>query len=535
MEILQIILISLIVYLGSIGTPWFFGTTGGFYTLGRPLIAAAIVGFILGDMETALAVGVIIQAMYIGIITPGAVMPFDVNYIGYLTTALVVMSNASPELGVTIAVPVGLLGVLIWNIIWVINVYFAHRADRYAEKGSSKGVRMMNVLPQIVNFVLRFVPAFFILFLGRGFLEQVLALIPETVEHYLIVVGGILPALGIGLLLTMIIKDKMYLGVFLLGFLMVVYLELPIIAISIFGIIIAMFAYRLSGKDDEDEVFTQEEQAQPLEGFENRLTNRLLFKTWLTWFFFNGSSQSGERMQGIAFAHSMSRIIDQLYHTKEQRIAAYKRHLTLFNVEPQVGSVVVGVTAAMEEQKAAGAELDDESINTVKVGLMGPLSGIGDTIIVGTMIPILLALAIGITEAAGVAGPIFYLVIYPTVTFIYSWFLFKYGYNAGLTGIQSVISSGQLHRLTTSLNILGLLVMGALSATYIQLTTPLTYTSGEMELALQSILDQILPGLLPLLTVGLVYYLLDKKKKSALWVMGFLFIYALVGVLIKLF
>lgn len=534
MELFQIILISLIVYLGSIGTPWFFGTTGGFYTLGRPLIAAAIVGLILGDLETALAVGIIIQAMYIGVITPGAVMPFDVNYIGYLTVALVVMSNASPELGATIAVPVGLLGVLIWNIIWVVNVYFAHKADKYAEDGNSRGVRMMNLLPQVINFILRFVPAFLILFLGREFLESILAAIPETVEHYLIVVGGVLPALGIGLLLTMIVKDKIYLGVFLLGFLMVVYLELPIIAISIIGTIVALFVYRFA-KNDEEQIHTEQQQDVPQEDKPNRLSKKLLFRTWLTWFFFNGSSQSGERMQGIAFAHSMSRVIEALYHTKEQRAAALKRHLTLFNVEPQVGSVIVGVTSAMEEQKASGAELDDDSINTVKVGLMGPLSGIGDTLIVGTMIPILLAIAIGITEAAGIVGPLFYFIVYPTVTLIYSWFLFKYGYRAGLTGIQNVISSGQLHRLTNSLNILGLLVMGALSASYIELSTPLTYTNGEMELALQDILDQILPGLLPLITVGLVYYLLDKKKKSAIWVMGFLFIFALVGVLIKLF
>ena len=99
MELFQLLLIALFAYLGSIGTPWFFGTTGGFYTLGRPLIAAAIVGIILGDIPTALAVGVLIQAMYIGVITPGAVMSFDVNYIGYLATALVILSGADPKLG----------------------------------------------------------------------------------------------------------------------------------------------------------------------------------------------------------------------------------------------------------------------------------------------------------------------------------------------------------------------------------------------------------------------------------------------------
>ncbi|KUO71154.1 MAG: PTS sugar transporter [Clostridia bacterium BRH_c25] len=246
----QLILIALLAYLGAIGAPWFFGTTGGFYTLGRPLIAAALVGLILGDVKLALEVGILIQAMYIGIITPGAVMPFDVNYIGYLTTALVVLSKMDPKLAPTLAVPVGLLGVLIWNVIWVVNVYFVHKADKYAEAGNMNGVKMMNILPQVVNFALRFIPAFIILYLGKDFLQTIISSIPDSVTHYLQVVGGMLPALGIGLLLNMIIKEKIYLGVFLVGFIIVVYLKLPIIPIALFGIVLALFWYKFAASKE---------------------------------------------------------------------------------------------------------------------------------------------------------------------------------------------------------------------------------------------------------------------------------------------
>ncbi len=248
---LKLILIALLAYLGAIGTPWFFGTTGGFYTLGRPLIASALVGLILGNMPVALEVGVIIQAMYIGIITPGAVMPFDVDYIGYLTTALVILSNMDPKLAPTLAVPVGLIGVLIWNLIWVINVYFAHKADKYAESGNLHGVASMNLYPQIVNFILRFVPAFVILYFGNGFLQHLVTIIPPFLNHYLQVVGGLLPALGIGLLLNMIVKDKIYLGIFLVGFLLVEYLKLPILAIALFGIVLAAFWFKFTSKPGE--------------------------------------------------------------------------------------------------------------------------------------------------------------------------------------------------------------------------------------------------------------------------------------------
>ena len=255
---------------------------------------------------------------------------------------------------------------------------------------------------------------------------------------------------------------------------------------------------------------------------ENKIEKKTLRKAFLTWFFFNGSSQSGERMQGIAFAHSISPVIDQLYHTKEARAEAYKRHLALFNVEPQVG-VILGVTSAMDTM--IDYDLDDDTINTVKVALMGPLSGIGDTMIVGTFIPILLAIAIGITNAAGIVGPLMYFLSYPIITLLYSWYLFKFGYNVGINGGQSVMSSGKIHSLTNSLNVLGLLVMGALSASYISLSTPLSYKNGEMVLSLQQIFDNIFPKLLPLLVIGLVYWLLASKKKSPIWVMGFLFVF----------
>jgi PTS system mannose-specific IID component len=268
---------------------------------------------------------------------------------------------------------------------------------------------------------------------------------------------------------------------------------------------------------------------------EKKLSKSALFKSWRTWFFFNGSSQSGVKMQGIAFAHSMLPIIRELYHKDDEIRDALKRHVTLFNVEPQVGTLINGVAAAMEEQRANGADLDDDSINTVKVALMGPMSGIGDTIVPGTIIPILLAISIGITNSAGLIGPLFYFIVYPIALGIISWYLYKFGYKQGVNGIQGVLAGGRINSLTDSLNVLGLLVMGALSASYITLSTPLQYTSGKMVLKLQDIFDKIVPGILPLLLVTFSWLLLSKFKISPLTLMLFIFLFALVGVAIRVF
>lgn len=246
---IQIIIIALFAYLGSIGAPWFFGTTGGWYTLGRPLVASLFVGLILGDVPTALAIGIVLQSMYLGIITPGGALPFDVNYAGWLVPALIILSNADTQLAATLAVPVAMIGVILWNFTWVANVAFVRWADKAAEKGEIKGMFRANVLGgQGLNFIARFVPALLILSVGANGLEDLVALIPQSVTSYLGVVSGMLPALGIGILLNMIVKEKKLIGIFLVGFILFTYLNLPIIAIAIIGAVGAIFYYSYASK-----------------------------------------------------------------------------------------------------------------------------------------------------------------------------------------------------------------------------------------------------------------------------------------------
>jgi len=247
--IIKIIIISLFAYLGSIGAPWFFGTTGGWYTLGRPLVACMIVGLVLGDLKTALGIGIVLQAMYIGVITPGAVLPFDVNFAGYLVPALIILSKADPSVALVLAVPVAMIGVLLWNLTWVLNVFFVHQADHFANKGDSKGIVRSNLGAQVLNFVFHFVPAFIILAYGSTILKSILAGIPTWLTSYLGIVSGMLPALGIGILLNMIIREKQYMGIFLVGFVVAIYLKLPIIAIALIGGVLALFMYSTAAKN----------------------------------------------------------------------------------------------------------------------------------------------------------------------------------------------------------------------------------------------------------------------------------------------
>jgi len=267
---------------------------------------------------------------------------------------------------------------------------------------------------------------------------------------------------------------------------------------------------------------------------EKKVSRRALNKSFWTWFFFHGCSQQAESMLGIAFAHTMVPVIEELYHdSKEETSLALKRHLTLFNTEQQVGSICPGIAIAMEEQRANGL-LPTESIGAVKVALIGPTSAIGDSLWVATIIPILLTIAMAITRSAGTEGvgwigPVLYLIAYPLGTLLLSRYLFNLGYKSGLEGVSKFMASGKLQTLTDALSILGLLVIGALAASFVTFPLPIIIRSiegGNVLVDLEALIEGLFPRLLPLLLTLFVYYLYGKKKWSPMIIMGMIFLLA---------
>ncbi len=241
---------------------------------------------------------------------------------------------------------------------------------------------------------------------------------------------------------------------------------------------------------------------------EKKITQAELNRAWWIWIFFNLSAFSMERMQAPAFVYMISPILKKLYGDKPDEMkAALKRHMVFFNTEPQTGVIAHGVAIAMEEQRANGAPIDDAMINAVKAGIMGPMAGIGDSMIPGTLIPILLAVGIGISSGTGsVVGPIFYIVAYTVIILLVSYYLFNFGYRYGVDAF-SQLAAGGFRRITSSLAVLGLVVAGGVGAVNIALSTPLAYKSGtNVAISVQTQLNSIYPKLLPLaLTLWLFY------------------------------
>lgn len=267
---------------------------------------------------------------------------------------------------------------------------------------------------------------------------------------------------------------------------------------------------------------------------EKKISAKSLNKAWWIWFFWHGCSQQAESMLGMAFAHTMTPVIKDLYgDSKEETGAALKRHLTLFNTEQQVGAICPGIACALEEQRANGG-VNDETISAIKVALIGPTSAIGDSLWVATIIPILLTIAMAITRSAGDfgwLGPVLYMVAYPVGTLFLSNYLFKLGYRSGLDSIGKFMESGKLDLITEALTILGLVVVGALTASFVSVPFPVQIKSiegGNVLVNFDALINSIFPKLLPLALTLVVYRLVGKKKWSPLAVMGLIAILAAV-------
>lgn len=259
-------------------------------------------------------------------------------------------------------------------------------------------------------------------------------------------------------------------------------------------------------------------------------------KDLMTTFLFSNFQQASfnyETIHGLAFCVDMIPTIKRVYHTKEEQSAALKRHLTFFNTTPAVCGPVIGVTMAMEEAKASGADIDAGTINSLKVGLMGPLAGVGDPLVWGTIRPITAALGASLALNGNIMGPILFFLSFNIIRLSMKWFGLTYGFSKGM-GIVTDLSGNLLQKLTEGATILGLFIMGVLVTKWTTINIPVIISetkgaNGEVvTTTIQSILDDLVPGL-PALGLTLLMMYLLKKKVSPIVLIFALFAVGIVG------
>lgn len=240
MSLLQALLIGIFAYLGRNQVPWLFGTTGGFYCVGRPLVAGLVVGIILGDVTTGVLCGVAVQAMYIGQIVPGGAMPSDVNYASYIGIPLAMAAGGGAEAAIALTIPLGALGTAMHNFTMTLNSIWVHRGDKCAANGDVKGVMVSNLLGTLPHLIERVTIVTVACYFGAPAAEAILNALPEVVVRFLQVGGKMLPALGFALLLKQIVAEKWMIVLFILGWIVAQSTGMTTTALTLVSVAIAL-------------------------------------------------------------------------------------------------------------------------------------------------------------------------------------------------------------------------------------------------------------------------------------------------------
>ena len=250
----------------------------------------------------------------------------------------------------------------------------------------------------------------------------------------------------------------------------------------------------------------------------NLITKKDLMRTF--WRSFTAEwSWNYERQMNLGYSFAIRPALEKIYSQKpEQLTTAYQRHLEFYNVTPWLVTFPLGISIAMEEQNALNDDFDESSINDVKVALMGPLSGLGDSFFWGTLRVIATGIGTSLAMQGNILGPLLFLLIFNVPAILARYYGLFVGYNIGASFIEKVQKTGLMDKLSYGASILGLSVVGAMVATMVTLNMPLTIGSGEEEKSLQAIFDGIVPQILPLLFT-LFIFLLDRKGLKAHWIL----------------
>lgn len=253
---------------------------------------------------------------------------------------------------------------------------------------------------------------------------------------------------------------------------------------------------------------------------EKKVTRLDLLKAWWKWCLAVEVPVSFDRMQALAFSYSINKILQKIYRDDPEELQeAMKRHVQMFNTNADWGSVIHGIIISLEEERAMGnEEITPEVMESLKIGLMGPLAGIGDSVDQGIVATIPLAIFVPMALNGSVLAAFIPALIYLAWSYGWSWFLFNKGYTLGKNSVMNILQSGTIKKVIDIASIVGLFMIGCLSAAYVKFSTVLEFANDAGKVSLQEILDGMLPNLLPFCLVMAMYLFIIKKGPKYLYI-----------------
>lgn len=463
-------LIGLGYYLSQ--SAWLAGLA--YWTLYRPLVAGLVVGAILGDPWAGARVGATLNIAFLGFLGTGAALPTDMALVGYAGAAIALATGLSATASLALALPLGALGYGLYRVRLRWGNAPARWAERYAQRGDVRGIAWCNVVvPQAMLILLALMPGAAVAYLAPRVAYRLVGVAPGWVAGWLDVTGALLVALGAAAGLALVWARRTagcYLGAAVVAMAMVAVSaagrEMALLVGVLGAAAAAALPWLARGRAADGEGPATRQGAAsvrggpPPEGGAVRGGDRLA--TLMTWLFFSHSGYSEDRRQGLGLAHAMAPVLRRLYPTRAELGRALTRYLPPFNVEPNLGSAVIGVLGNQEEALARG-QLPPGAPEETRSRLAGPVSGVGDTVIHGAIGTVAMALGAAVAAVAGPAGAMVYVALMAAVVWGISGWAFVRGYRGGFPGVLELLRGDGWRRVVVGAECAGAIVIGVLT------------------------------------------------------------------------
>ncbi|MGW4525712.1 PTS system mannose/fructose/sorbose family transporter subunit IID [Amycolatopsis sp. NPDC004378] len=488
----------------------------------RPLIAGSVAGLIVGHPLLGLLIGATLELAALGVYTYGGATIPDYQTGAIVGTALAAGAAGDTSAQVAIGLGVGLPAAILLSALdpvgKIITTALVHRADGYAADGNARGLAMIHWVSLVPWVAVRAIPTFLAaLAASGGLVKDITASIPAGFVQGMTLAGALLPAVGFALLLGMMELSR-YWYLLLIGFVAFAYLHVPLLGIALIGVAVAMLFVTLKGDEPAIEIPETAEEST----VDVRLTRQDLRRVFRRYFWSSQISWNYERMQALGFAYSMEPVLRRLYPDKADYVAGLQRHLQFFNTSVLVGGpLILGSSVALEE---AGTP---KSAAGTKVALMGPMAGIGDTVVFALYNSIIFTMGASWALQGSWVGPAFAAVMVLVPYALVRRWQFGFAYREGKR-LAGRLAAGALARVAQGATVLGFVVLGGFIPSIVKVVTTLTYRqttevqgkSVTQAVAIQDRLDELVPFLLPVLVTAGVYLLTAKARLRPVWVIA---------------
>jgi mannose/fructose/N-acetylgalactosamine-specific phosphotransferase system component IID len=395
------------------------------------------------------------------------------------------------------------MGQQAWSLSWMFNTWTIHKMDRAAEQGDLKKAMNIHIWQGTpIWFILYFLVVFVNVYFGIELIQGLMTSLPPWVLGGLGVASGILPALGIAMLLSQILTNVNW-PYLVIGIVLAAFLKMPVVGTALIGLGVAYIMYFAS--EVASGAFKSKGETK-----KGLLTDGDLTKMW--WHCYAFPSGNAERHLAGTMLYVLGQAtLPRLFKTKEEMAVAMKRHLMFYNVQPTLTALVIGSTAAMEEEIE-----DKDTIVAYKAGVMGPMAGIGDSIYWFTIRPIVMAIGASLALQGSILGPIVAFVLWNVINMGTKYFWMTQGYKRGMQ-LMEQLRGGLIEKITKAAAVVGLMVMGTLIITFVSVKTTLAIPLKDADpMMLQPAIDSIMPGILNVVAVLVIMRLLKNKVNPSL-------------------